>query len=212
MKEKERYEVIYNEDELGYCIIDNEENLSDDMHSFNIIADLLNQQDKRIKELELRLETKETINNLYKATVSLRDGDFKDLVYENNKLKQENQQLAIENCELKKEKLYSDLLFTRLQYIHQQANECKEEKERFGVSENMAVDSIWRVFDLQKHECCGYEELSELENGIQSIAEDNLLRSIEHDLQFKPTRTEDEIFEEIQKINDQLKELKDNTK
>mgnify|MGYP004605849815 FL=1 len=52
MEEKERYEVIYNEDELGYCIIDTEEELSDDIHSFNIIADLLNQQDKRIKELK----------------------------------------------------------------------------------------------------------------------------------------------------------------
>lgn len=52
MEEKERYEVIFNEDELGYCIIDHEEDLSDDMHSFNIIVDLLNQQDKRIKELE----------------------------------------------------------------------------------------------------------------------------------------------------------------
>ena len=59
----------------------------------------------------------------------------------------------------------------------------------------------------KKHECCEYEELSELENGIQSIAEDDLLRSMEHDLQFKPTRTEDEIFEEIQKINDQLVQM-----
>lgn len=105
MKEKERYEVIYNEDELGYCIIDNEEDLSDDMHSFNIIVDLLNQQDRRIKELKYQLETKETINNLYKATVSLRDGDFKDLVYENNKLKQENQQLKQSQKELAIEEL-----------------------------------------------------------------------------------------------------------
>ena len=246
MEEKLRYCLI------GYCSYrDTETGVIGDN-----FVDLLNQQDKRIKELKSRLETKETINNLYKATVSLRDGDFKDLVYKNNELKQENQQLkeengyiifvdgydnnnneihkqefvkykdkfkelveenrqlkqsqkqlAIENCELKKEKLNSDLLFTRLQYIHQQASECKEEKKRFGVIEDMAVDSIWRVFDLQKHECCEYEELLELENGIQSIAEDDLLRSMEHDLQFKPTRTEDEIFEEIQKINDQLVQM-----
>ena len=57
------------------------------------ITELLNKQDKHIKELEAQIKTKDTINNLYKTTVSLRDNDFKDLVYENNELKQENNQL-----------------------------------------------------------------------------------------------------------------------
>ena len=44
---------------------------------------------KQLKEKEEEVETKNIINNLYKTTVSLRDNDFKDLVYENNSLKQQ---------------------------------------------------------------------------------------------------------------------------
>lgn len=62
-------------------------------YDLETVASLLNQQDKRIKDLEEQIKTKDTINNLYKTTVSLRDNDFKDLVYENNELKQENKQL-----------------------------------------------------------------------------------------------------------------------
>lgn len=204
MEEKERFEYAI------HYILDTETN---EYLALEEVIDLLNHQNKRIKELEnLNQKNQDYYWSEINKLDELYNKDLVERLEEVEQLKQSQKQLAIENYELKEEKLYSDLLFTRLQYIHQQANECKEEKERFGVSENMAVDSIWRVFDLQKHKCCEYEELSELENGIQSIAEDNLLRSIEHDLQFKPTRTEDEIFEEIQKINDQLKELKDNTK
>lgn len=59
------------------------------------IVDLLEGKDKQIAELQKQLkekdyeiETKKLINNLYKTTVSLRDNDFKDLVYENNSLQQ----------------------------------------------------------------------------------------------------------------------------
>ena len=44
---------------------------------------------KQLEEKEKEIETKNIINNLYKTTVSLRDNDFKDLVYENNSLKQQ---------------------------------------------------------------------------------------------------------------------------
>lgn len=44
---------------------------------------------KQLKGKEEEIQTKNTINNLYKATLSLRDNDFKDLVYENNSLKQQ---------------------------------------------------------------------------------------------------------------------------
>ena len=44
---------------------------------------------KQLEEKDKEIETKNSINNLYKATVSLRDNDFKDLVYENNSLKQQ---------------------------------------------------------------------------------------------------------------------------
>jgi hypothetical protein len=236
MEEKERYRVeerfayIHN-DKCGDGILDI---LTDyEIYDIEQITVLLNQQSMRIKELEKALKQANTNNYLtdfylvakenkkLKQQLSLKmeelhiaycgienvktkNGNLKEEI---KKLKQSQKQLAVENCEFKKEKLYFDLLFTRLHYIHKQADEFREEKERYGIKD-MALDSIWRVFDLQKHDCCEYEEMSELETGIESIANDELLRNIEHDLQFKPTRTVDEIFEEIQKIDNQIKELK----
>lgn len=90
MAEKERYRYIVATNKL----YDSQE---DELYFYNInsnkVISILNQQDKRIKDLEEQIKTKDTINNLYKTTVSLRDNDFKDLVYENNELKQENKQL-----------------------------------------------------------------------------------------------------------------------
>ena len=123
--------------------------------------------------------------------------------------KQNEISIYIEQLEEKKEKLYFELLFTRLQWIHKKAEECREEKERFGGIEDMALDSVWRVLDLQKHECCEYEEMAELEEGIKTIAEDKLLRDIEHDLGVKVIRTENEIFNDIEFINNQIKQLKE---
>ena len=51
----------------------------------NKIAEL----EKQLEEKDKEIETKNIVNNLYKTTVSLRDNDFKDLVYENNSLKQQ---------------------------------------------------------------------------------------------------------------------------
>lgn len=51
---------------------------------------------KQLKEKEEEIETKNIINNLYKTTVSLRDNDFKDLVYENNSLKQQLKSQPVE--------------------------------------------------------------------------------------------------------------------
>ena len=52
MEEKERYELV--EEDFAYAIVDNEEHKAyqNDCFDFNNICDLLNQQDKRIKELK----------------------------------------------------------------------------------------------------------------------------------------------------------------
>lgn len=87
MGKKERYRLIYNDDEQGYAIIDTEEDLSDDIHGWNILCDLLNQQDKRIKELEF-------MNNRLSQGIYWGNGEhFCDVV---KRLKEENQQLKEE--------------------------------------------------------------------------------------------------------------------
>ena len=230
MEEKERYINLSDRQ------VKDTQNNSQGFMSIKSICKTLNQQNARINELqEENQHLKDQVKKSYQEGLLQKQFDkdmeiqelkdkieflttFKEVISEHKpafcKLAGRDcewlgkeKQLAIENCEFKKEKLYFDLLFTRLHYIHKQADEFREEKERYGIKD-MALDSIWRVFDLQKHDCCEYEEMSELENGIKSIANDELLRDIEHDLQFKPTKTVDEIFEEIQKIDQQIKSLK----
>ena len=94
------------------------------------IAQLKNQLEEKDKEIE----TKNSINNLYKATVSLRDNDFKGLVYENNSLKQ---QLKAQPAEIV-EKIGGEI-YTRM------VVECKETKY---TDINLILDTILK--DYQK--------------------------------------------------------------
>ena len=66
---------------------------------------MIEQQDKiadletKLAESEKALEAKESVNQMYKATLSLKDSDFSDLVRENAELKQQlaEKDKAIEN-------------------------------------------------------------------------------------------------------------------
>ena len=51
MKAKKRFEVKFDDEELGYFIVDNEEDLRD-KHDLSIICDLLNELDETVKDLE----------------------------------------------------------------------------------------------------------------------------------------------------------------
>lgn len=53
----ERFKLVYNKDELGYMIIDTEDDLRDEIHAWNLLCDLLNEQDDEIKRLKLYKES-----------------------------------------------------------------------------------------------------------------------------------------------------------
>lgn len=125
-----------------------------------------------------------------------------------DQLKQQLEEKNKELLEFKKNKLYFELLITRLQWLHKKADEYKEEKERFGIDEEISLSSVWDVLSLQKNNVCEYEEMCELQEGIECIANSQLLKDIEHDLQIKAIRKEDEIFKDIEQIDNQIKELK----
>ena len=95
------------------------------------IAELKQQLEEKDKEIE----TKNSINNLYKTTVSLRDNDFKDLVYENNSLKQ---QLKSQPAEIV-EKIGGEI-YTRM------VVECKETKY---TDINLILDTILKEYQKQ---------------------------------------------------------------
>lgn len=197
MEEKERYifgqRILYDNEKEVVCF--DGFNLDEFM---GIITNILNKQDKENKQLKQQL--------LEYQEQSIRDNQ--NWIAETTELQQQLHNLPnkiVENTKLKIEKLYLELLLTRLQWIHKRADDCRLEKERFGGIEDMALDSVWRVFDLQHHECANYEEMCELDEGIRCIAEDNLLRDMEHNLQFNVSKSEDEIFEEIRNLQTILK-------
>lgn len=106
MEEKQRYRYLNAFSEIH----DTQLNI---WYRKDLIAELLNNLDKHIKELQEQCKTKDVINNLYKTTISLRDNDFKYLVYENNKLKQLQNQSVIKilkelNIELARNAYYSE--------------------------------------------------------------------------------------------------------
>lgn len=121
-------------------------------------------------------------------------------------LKQQLEEKDKELLEFKKNKLYFELLITRLQWLHKKADEYKEEKERFGMDEEISLSSVWDVLSLQKNNVCEYEEMCELQEGIECIANSQLLKDIEHDLQIKATRKEDEIFKDIEELDGELQD------
>ena len=85
--------------------------------TINKLQQQIAQLKKQLEEKEKEIETKNIVNNLYKTTVRLRDNDFKDLVYENNSLKQ---QLNSQPAEIV-EKIGGEI-YTRM------VVECKETK------------------------------------------------------------------------------------
>lgn len=100
MEEKERYELNDND-----CIIDNEEDVAicdvcDVSESPKTLVDLLNQQDKRIKELEEELDDAKR-DYIPKLEFGLQRANKmgRDAEKENQQLKQSQKQLAISELE-----------------------------------------------------------------------------------------------------------------
>ena len=191
---KERFEIF------GKIIKDNEEvpNLLD-----NYLATVrLNELNDKVKELEQELaKLKEKDNYHLRYELAGADETITNL---KQQLKEKDKELL----EFKKNKLYFELLITRLQWLHKRADEYKEEKERFGIDEEISLSSVWDVLSLQKNNICEYEEMCELQEGIECISNSQLLKEIEHDLQIKATRKEDEIFKDIELIDNQINKLK----
>lgn len=50
----ERFKLVYNKNELGYMIIDTEDDLRDEIHAWNLLCDLLNEQDYENKFLKYK--------------------------------------------------------------------------------------------------------------------------------------------------------------
>lgn len=122
-------------------------------------------------------------------------------------LKRQLEEKDKELLEFKKNKLYFELLISRLQWLHKRADDCILEKERFGIAD-MSLCSVWDVLELQKNDLCEYEEMCALQEGIECVANSKLLGDIEHDLEIKTIRKEDEIFKDIEQVDNKIKELK----
>ena len=104
MEEKGRYQLV--EEDFAYAIVDNEEHKTyqQDCFDFGNICDLLNQQSKRIKELE---ETNKVLSNELTKNSILKQDHIETCcgipIFEIPKIKEENQQLKQQLEEKEKE-------------------------------------------------------------------------------------------------------------
>ena len=109
MEGKERYELV--EEDFSYAIVDNEEHKTyqQDCFDFGNICDLLNQQDKRIKELEEELENYKLCRCVDCSTECEKglETSINELEKENQQLKQSQKHLAIEQLEKVEEILWN---------------------------------------------------------------------------------------------------------
>lgn len=93
MKEKERYKLL--EEDFAYAIVDNEEHKTyqNDCFDFSNICDLLNQQDKEIRELHTAINMSIPNQIAMKAEIerlhTCVDDRIAELVKENQQLKQQ---------------------------------------------------------------------------------------------------------------------------
>ena len=100
--------------------------------TINKLQQRISELEEQLEEKDKEIETKNIINNLYKTTVSLRDNDFKGLVYENNSLKQ---QLKSQPAEIVKK--IGGEIYTRM------VVECKETKY---TDINLILDTILKEY------------------------------------------------------------------
>ena len=104
---------------------------------------------------------------------------------------------------------YMELSFCRMQWLHKVASRSSQEKPRFGFKDEFALCSVWNVLDLQRLGICEYEEMSELEECVKICAESSLLKGLEKDFKYDKSLTEDQIWEKIKKLQEEIKELEE---
>lgn len=157
MEEKERFELNDND-----CIIDNEKDVAicdicDVSESSEILVDLLNEQDKRIKELELLLKADKKIK-----TNSLNGFE---------KLRQENQQLKqqLEETEEERDGNYENysICWIDNEYLKQQLEEKEKEIEQLKKFDDLNKT----FFDLFRTAFKEPDKVDDLFNTLKTIQE-----------------------------------------
>lgn len=145
MEEKERYELTDTD-----CILDTERDIvvsdvCDVVANADIITNLLNQQEKQIKELEKKLDNARQKDIIIRQ--NCRQGYIKDLEEMNN-LREENQQLKQQLNDLPKKiveeigkwgQKYYNWVGDGTGYDGQDYNEC--------IGFNMAIDQLNEILD-----------------------------------------------------------------
>ena len=149
MEEKERYEVISNK--KNFIEIQDIESNVDTFITEDTIEDLLNQQDKRIKEFEeengyILFEDgyDKDGNEIHKQVYTTYKEEFTRLVLENKKLRKENQQLKQQLHDLPK-KIVEEI---KLQLFNHFKVKNIEEYEKLPLIDSLfTADTVIEILD-----------------------------------------------------------------
>lgn len=72
-------------------------------------------------------------------------------------------------------------IFMRYAHLHNYAEQARVAEIEAPDGTKMELFSVWDVLTLKKHEMAEYEEMNELQQNIETIANDRLLTEVEKD-------------------------------
>ena len=126
---------------------------------------------KQLAELKAELDAKETINQLYKSTLSLKDSDFSDLVRENTKLKQ---QLKEKDEEIKKWKHEAHKACLQMEEFQQEKWDLQDKLKANTKQVCEKIRGFINKYDIIKdyQSCAGKSKFEEFLDQIEKGEDD----------------------------------------
>lgn len=198
MEEKERYTLV--EEDFAYAIVDNEEHKTyqQDCFDFGNICDLLNQQSKRIKELE-------NMNSRLSQGIYWGNGEhFCDVV---KKYKAENKQLKEELKKYKSYKTDDERIKNLTDLYEKYTTENQQLKQQLAEKERQ-YETLYKLFSEQ-HEIIDQNELGCFEEVNRLLKEQKDFYIVEKTEYDKMKQGAKDIVKELkQQLAEKEKELK----
>lgn len=135
-------------------------------------GEIINRQKAEIEKLNIELKAMRGSANSYKA-------EIERLRTQQSELISEYKNIAIDAIKNFGKKITE--VFMRYAHLHTYADKARRDTiETFDLTE-IEMQSVWDVLTLKKNEMAGYEEMSRLQDNIETIAKERLLTELEKD-------------------------------
>lgn len=130
---------------------------------------IMNKQDDEISELYRKVASRENLEESFQKTTREFDKRLEKTV------KSERREAIKEFADKINE------LLARYSHLHNNAENARQDIIEAVDGTDIEMQSVWDVFTLKNNEMVEYEKMSRLQENIETIANERLLREIEKD-------------------------------